>query len=292
MKLIKQLTGIIFGLSLIANPVLAATELEIRDQSVLNEEISDGKVRVVVNYERKENQFETALDYKIFYEDTLYVDTSQQSASYSSVKLDDIDNDGNHEVIVQIYTGGAHCCSLYTIYTWQGDGFATDETGYLDGAGGKFEDLDGDGIQEFQTLDNAFFYAFDSYAGSFPPSLILSLKDGKFVDTTKLYPQELKSHAWQMFQTLRNAQEQGYGGNGILAGYVAQKILLGEFEEGWEFMLANYDSRYNWGLDIYNDKGDVIGKHPDFPTALRAFLIESGYLLADGTPNPNPNRGN
>ena len=126
---------------------------------------------------------------------------------------------------VQTYSGGAHCCSKYTVYTWQGDGFATDDTGYLDGGGGKFEDLNGDGIQEFSTLDNAFFYAFESYAGSFPPSMILSLKDGQFVDITKQFPKQLQSHSWQMFLTIRKAQSQGYGANGILAGYVAQKIL-------------------------------------------------------------------
>jgi hypothetical protein len=65
--------------------------------------------------------------------------------------------------------------------------------------------------------------------------------------------------------------------NGILAGYVAQKILLGEYEDGWKFMLANYDRSDDSGLDISRNN-EVVGKYRDFPTALRAFLIEQGYL--------------
>ncbi len=287
MKSIKRLTGILLGLSLLTTPVLAATEIETSGEPILNQELTDGKVRVIVNYEPTENRFETPLAYQIFQGDTLYIDSASEGAGYGSVKLDDINNDGTNEVIIQTYSGGAHCCTTFSIYTWQGDDFVAETTGYLDGGGGSFEDLDGDGTKEFQTLDNAFFYAFDSYAGSFPPSMILSLENGQFVDVTKQFRQKLKGHAWQMFQAIRESQAQGYGANGILAGYVAQKILLGEFDQGWEFMLANYDHTSDWGLKIYNDQSEVIGTYTDFPTALRVFLIDLGYLLPDGTPNPN-----
>ncbi len=73
--------------------------------------------------------------------------------------------------------------------------------------------------------------------------------------------------------------------NGILAGYVAQMILLGEYEQGWAFMLANYDRTSDWGLEIYKD-GQVVYRYPDFPTALEAFLTEQGYLPAGGAAAP------
>jgi len=74
--------------------------------------------------------------------------------------------------------------------------------------------------------------------------------------------------------------------NGILAGYVAQKALLGEYEEGWKFMLANYDRTSEWGLAIYQENREI-GKYPNFPTALRAFLIQQGYLDKNGKPITN-----
>ena len=71
--------------------------------------------------------------------------------------------------------------------------------------------------------------------------------------------------------------------NGILAGYVAQKILLGEYQQGWDFMLAHYDRQSDWGLEI--TAGDrAVGHYSDFPAALRAFLIEQGYLTRQGQP--------
>ena len=48
-------------------------------------------------------------------------------------------------------------------------------------------------------------------------------------------------------------------------------------------MLANYDRTSDWGLAIYQEDREI-GKYPDFPTALRAFLIQQGYLDKNGKP--------
>ncbi len=166
---------------------------------------------------------------------------------------------------------------LEVIYTWQKDKFIREETGFLDGSGGCFEDLDGDNNYEFVTVDNAFLYAFSSYAASFPPSKIYTFQQGKLADVTRKYPQELRKTLAAMLKAFQLAKKEKAEVNGILAGYVAQKILLGEYEEAWQFLLANYDKNSDWGLDIYGES-TVIGKYPDFPTALRAFLLKNGYL--------------
>ncbi len=80
-----------------------------------------------------------------------------------------------------------------------------------------------------------------------------------------------------MLKAFQLAKKEKAEVNGILAGYVAQKILLGEYEEAWQFLLANYDKNSDWGLDIYGES-TAIGKYPDFPTALSAFLLKNGYL--------------
>ncbi|HEY9768656.1 MAG TPA: hypothetical protein V6C71_09175 [Coleofasciculaceae cyanobacterium] len=105
----------------------------------------------------------------------------------------------------------------------------------------------------------------------------MNFDNGKFIDVTRQHSQELRATAWQMYQAFLEAKKEGYEVNGILAGYVAEKIWLGEYEEGWKFMLANYDRTSDWGLEIYRGE-KVAGRYPDFPTALRAFLIEEGYL--------------
>jgi hypothetical protein len=185
-----------------------------------------------------------------------------------SAFLQDLDNNGTAEFILKTYSGGAHCCTDIIIHHWQGNQFVQTAIEGLDGGGGKFTDLNQDGRIEFITANNAFLYQFSSYAGSFPPTMIYQFKDGNLIDVTRNYPQELEANAWQMYQIFLESKQRNSELNGILAGYVAQKILLGEYEEGWNFMLANYDRASDWGLDSY----------PDFPTALRAFLIAQGYL--------------
>jgi hypothetical protein len=133
------------------------------------------------------------------------------------------------------------------------------------------------------SVDNSFLYAFSSYASSFPPSQIYTFTNGKFEDVTRSYTQHLRSHAWEMYQAFLQSKKEQYEVNGILAGYVAQKILLGEYEQGWKFMLANYDRTSDWGLTIYQENREI-SRYPNFPTALKAFLIQQGYLDKNGQP--------
>jgi hypothetical protein len=71
--------------------------------------------------------------------------------------------------------------------------------------------------------------------------------------------------------------------NGFLAGYVAEKSLLGEGKEAWALMLAHYDRASDWGLDVcdqpLNEAGECPGKAQrlTFPDALERMLKENGY---------------
>jgi hypothetical protein len=280
----------------IAPPAGFAADLEIRasTEAFENRELASEPVRVTVSYQPYD--FETMedwsenLSYQIFYGDMLYISSSQPTFYNGVVSLQDLNGNGVSEVIVETFSGGAHCCTNFTIYAWQGDAFIRTETGLLDGGGGTFEDLNDNGSAEFVSFDQSFLYTFSSYAGSFPPSLILSLQDGQFQDVTPQHEAHLRGTAWRMYQSVLQAEVQGYEINGVLAGYVAQKIRLGEYEQGWEFMLARYDRDSDWGLEIYSDQGDPVGRYADFPSALIAFLQQTGYLDADGSPNPNVNR--
>jgi hypothetical protein len=265
---------------------LASTKLDFdHEQPLKNQVIRSGKIKVQVSYQPLDlkepvdnNSDSENVFYKIFYNDKLYQENSSYSAfGVGYVELRDLDNNGTDEIIVSTYSGGAHCCTSLVIYTWQKDKFIRAETGFLDGMGGSFEDLDQDNNYEFVTIDNAFLYAFSSYAGSFPPSLIYTFKQGKLEDITRKYPQELRKTLSDMEKALQLAKQEKTEVNGILAGYVAQKILLGEYEEAWQFLLDNYDKTSDWGLDIYSES-TVIGKYPDFPTALKNFLLKNGYL--------------
>ncbi|MDJ0542876.1 MAG: hypothetical protein PX637_00705, partial [Microcystis sp. M53601_WE4] len=265
---------------------LAVTKLDFdAGQPLTNQVVRSGKIKVQVSYQPidlnervDDNSDINNVSYQIFYNEQLYQQNSEYSAFGSGyVELIDLDNNGIDEIIVSTYSGGAHCCTSLVIYTWQKDKFIREETGFLDGSGGSFEDLDGDNNYEFVTVDNAFLYAFSSYAASFPPSRIYTFQQGKLADVTRKYPQELRKTLAAMLKAFQLAKKEKAEVNGILAGYVAQKILLGEYEEAWQFLLANYDKNSDWGLDIHG-QSIALGKYPDFPAALSAFLLKNGYL--------------
>lgn len=262
----------------------AVTKIEIEgDTPIKNKVIRSGAIRVIVNYKPVNLQSEDSADsknllYQIFYNSKLRVQEGDFTMYTGSVSLEDLDNDKIDEIIVSTYSGGAHCCTNFVVYTWQNNRFVRAETGFLDGGGGSFEDLDEDGKLEFITYDNAFLYRFSSYAGSFPPSLIYRFNQGKFEKATKKYPKELRERLQEMKAAFPSIKKDESEVNGFLAGYVAQKILLGEYEDGWKFMLDNYDKKSDWGLEVYDNNGNVIKRYPDFPTALKAFLIKQGYL--------------
>ena len=84
--------------------------------------------------------------------------------------------------------------------------------------------------------------------------------------------------------------------NGFLAGYVSEKILLGDSKPAWALMLDYYDKASDWGLEIcdkpLNDDGECPGKEIklSFPDALErmhevkdyAYFGDEIYAVAPG----------
>lgn len=289
------LTGLLaVGLPAVAQPeAQTSLQLDADMEAFEDQELSLGPVTVVASYRPIDFEAdiqEDNLQLDLYYQGQLQESVTDTAHMFGSVDLEDLDSDGNPEVVLQTYTGGAHCCMAITTYTWQNDQFQSIVFDYLDAGGGIFEDLDDDGLTEFVTLDNAFFYTFSSYAGSYPPSVILTFQDGAYIDTTTQFRQRLGSTAWDMYQSVEERDDEGYEINGLLAGYVAQKIRLGQYQEGWDFMLARYERDNDWGLQIYDNDGNVVKEYENFPSALEAFLQELGYLDTNGNPQPGVDR--
>lgn len=279
-------------IGILASPALANSRLAIGyDTSAFeNLVLTQGAVSLKINYAPQDarNFSDRNLHYELSYQDEPRQTVETFTFSLAQFQLTDLDSDGTPEVVVQNYTGGAHCCTNYVVHHWDAAAqqFQALETGYLDGYGGEFEDLDGDGFSEFVSYDNAFLYAFGSYAESYPPSLIYTYGNGTLTNTTRNYPEPLQARADAMRQAFDQAERNGYRSNAILAGYVAQNSLLGTaaYEAAWQFMRDHYNPADDWGLSHLDDSGAVIQQYPDFPTALRAFLIQNSYLDEAGNP--------
>src|SRR3954451_12120021 len=86
-------------------------------------------------------------------------------APESALHLTDLDADGEPEVLVDLYTGGAHCCATTLIWFVDGSRYRRRVLGLGD-QGYRLKDLDADGQPEIVTADDRFAYAFTAFAYS------------------------------------------------------------------------------------------------------------------------------
>ncbi len=95
----------------------------------------------------------------------------------------DITNDGTPELVIESYSGGAHCCFGYYVFSL---GHELERIVYLDGIDAQFEirDLDGDQEYEFIGRDDTFNYWNACHADSPFPLVILRYEGGalRFAD--------------------------------------------------------------------------------------------------------------
>jgi hypothetical protein len=202
-----------------------------------------------------------------------------------SVQIAEIDpGNANPEVVVSFYTGGAHCCSDTSVVTSSAEGatWTTVDVGEFDGGPLLASDIDGDGRYEFETRDNAFLYTFGCYACSEAPLQVIAIENGAVNNVTSEARFKPAHEAWLKAMIGSLPDEDA---NGFLAGYVGEKILLGESKPAWDLMLAYYDKASDWGLEVcdqpLNQDGECTGQKVKltFPDALERMLNESGYKV-------------
>jgi hypothetical protein len=151
-------------------------------------------------------------------------DAPGDPAGTSAVKVADLDGDGEPEVLVDSFSGGAHCCLTARLLTFDGTGYTPLDIGYGD-VGYTLKDADGDGRFELVGYDPRFSAVFTAFAGSaFPPS-VLRVDHGATVDVTRRFPKLIRADAAARRKDLRKA-ERGDDVRGILAAYVADQYLL------------------------------------------------------------------
>jgi len=142
-----------------------------------------------------------------------------------SIAVDDLDGDGEPEVVLDLYTGGAHCCYLSRFYRFDGTGYVPADRNFGD-PGYRIADLDGDGIKELITRDHRFGYAFTAFAFSLMPVRIYDLRAGAWQLVTARFGDEIRKDAkanWKYFLKARRYNEP----RGAIAAWAADEFMLG-----------------------------------------------------------------
>lgn len=205
-------------------------------------------------------------------------------------------------VMLQSFSGGAHCCNVVQLAGASGGGLKIVDLGSWDGERvGLPADTSGDGVADFVFRDDAFLYAFAPYAMSYAPPRILNVVGGREVDVSDrpAFRSLFAKEAAQAGETCRSGGT-GADRNGACASYVAA-ARIGRLEQAWSEMLRSYATDEDWQYP----QGCRVASPPEcpdmqritygsYPEALLAFLKERRYVGLDwlppvDTPQPSQN---
>ena len=196
-------------------------------------------------------------------------------------------------IMLQSFSGGAHCCNHIQLAGFSSGQLKVVDLGSWDGDEvGVPKDISGDGIADFEMVDNQFLYAFTAYAMSYAPPKILNVVGGRAIDVST--KPEFRSLFEKAMHDARSKCVSGGDGavrNGACAAYVAEAARVGKLEQAWSEMLSGYDATQDWdwpqGCWVSDENGCPSGQeivYKSYPEALLAFLRRNGYIARKWVP--------
>ena len=148
----------------------------------------------------------------------------------SSLTIADLTGDGDPEVIVDLFTGGAHCCSVSVIYGWTP---RRTPTGAWTSCGAtpatRSPTSPAGRPRSSSAFDDRFAYAFCAYVCSAMPEQIWRYQDFGLVNVTREYPDRIRADLRALRGSLRQARrhrDEGFSIKGILPAICADLYLL------------------------------------------------------------------
>jgi hypothetical protein len=149
----------------------------------------------------------------------------------SSLVIRDLTGDGEPEVLVDLYTGGAHCCSVTAIYGWDTATSTYRSTVRFWGDPGyRIADAKGGGGPELVSADGRFAYAFCAYVCSGMPVQVFRYRDFGLVDVTRERPGRVRADLRRLRGSIREIRraprDERFTLKGLLPALCADLYLL------------------------------------------------------------------
>ncbi len=142
-----------------------------------------------------------------------------------SVSVVDLNRRGEPNVVLNLFTGGAHCCTIEQVFSFDPatNMYVKAERSFGD-PGAEIKDLNHDGKHEFVSRDFLFGYEFTSFAGSGMPIQIFRFGGNGFADVTRHYRKLIRKDAALWWREYKHNLADGIG---LIAAWAADEDLLG-----------------------------------------------------------------
>ncbi|HEY5429906.1 MAG TPA: hypothetical protein VIK04_12380 [Solirubrobacteraceae bacterium] len=151
-------------------------------------------------------------------------DVTALTPGRSPLKVLDVESSGQPDVLLGLYSGGAHCCFVDQVFSLDPGTmtYVKVEHNFLD-AGAKIVKLDAH--YEFVSADARIAEAgYTDFADSGAPVQIWRVIDRRFVNVTRQYPALIKPDAARWMNAFRHHVSNGAG---FIAAWAADEDLLG-----------------------------------------------------------------
>jgi hypothetical protein len=187
-----------------------------------------------------------------------------------SVAVRNLDPGAEPEVVLDLYSGGAHCCWYTEVYRYAAANAYVLDRHIWGNVDYRLADLDNDGLPELASADDRFAYAFTDFADSSFPVQIWKYRTGVFRDVTRRFPALIRRDArreWRWaFATQGRANNRGF-----LAAWTADQCLLGHRKSAFK-QLGVLRRQKRIGHVGWDRTARLYLAH------LRRFLHRTGYL--------------
>jgi hypothetical protein len=141
------------------------------------------------------------------------------------VHVVDLYGDGSEDVVLDLFSGGADCCTIEDVYVPSAavHSYVLDTRNFGE-AGATLANIGPDGRPEFVSANNAFYCTFTACAASGLPLQILEFSGERFIDVTKLHPKLVAADASRWIKLYYKYLSNG---SGLIAAWAADEDNLG-----------------------------------------------------------------
>jgi hypothetical protein len=193
----------------------------------------------------------------------------------SSISVLDLEHDGQPDVVLQLFTGGANCCFLAQVFSWDPGTMTYVKTERNFAYGGfAIKDLGHNGRFEFDSFNGDFIGSFTDVAASAAPIQILTFSGRRFHDVTRSYPALVAANAAAALKAFRSTAPRYADSVGVIAAWAADEDLLGNSA------MVNSYLHQQAAAGHLNTPLSSVGEPSGtrFVAALQKFLRRLGYL--------------